>query len=259
MANKFYLISRSDFGPLLAKALQERYVDAVIHYSNDDQVIFSCPSVSDKVLSVYKEQQYHDGDEYFDKLAVSYGDAWTSGTTITNPVPFCGNARKTSAIDAYGYIEKAQVILGDSFILINFECSRDQMAIMGKLTNGKYVCLGFNYESGHCAETHGYITEGNIGEILIPTVTEPFKDDLRHVLMPVIFSLNGSSVLKNADGTFATIPGLYNIPNINGTKTYQPQRCNYSTTTFITRSRYMYNVVGQAMLHTPLFCEIEMA
>lgn len=258
MANKLYLISRTDFGNILKGALQERYPDAVVHYSDGDRTIFSVPSICNKVISVYRQTMTY-SSYYFDKLVVAYGDAYTSGTTITNSTPFCGNTRTSSAISGTGYIDKAHVVLGDSFIIINFECWRDQTVIIGKLTNDKFLCLGFNVESGYSNETHGYITEGKLGEILIPTVTEPFKDDLRHVLMPLIFTLNGTSVLKNTDGTFATIPGLYNIPNINGTLGYQPQRCNYSTTTFITRCRYGYNAKGQAMLHTPIFCEIEMA
>jgi len=63
MANKLYLITRNDFGYLLEKALLNTYGEGVeIHYFNNDEVIFTCPQVCDKVLRIWKQQIYYDGD-----------------------------------------------------------------------------------------------------------------------------------------------------------------------------------------------------
>lgn len=259
MSNKLYLINRSDFGYLLERALNKTYgIGVTIHYSDDDEVIFTCPQVCDKVLRIWKEQVYYDGDEYFDKLRCSYSDSWTSGTTLVNEVQFSGNMRSGSAVDAYGYILDAAVVLGENFILVSFECSRNQMALIGKLTNGQYLCMGFNGEYGYSLNTHGFLTDGTEGEVLIPTITEPFKDGTTMILLPVVFLLNKLFIIKNQDGTFATIEGLYNIPNTYYTYNQKGSTHTYSTDFFISQGRYFYSCTGDSLLDTPLFCKVEM-
>lgn len=259
MANKLYLITRNDFGYLLEKALLNTYGEGVeIHYFNNDEVIFTCPQVCDKVLRIWKQQIYYDGDEYFDRLYASYSDSWTTGTTMVNEVQFSGNSRSGSVVDAYGYISEAAVVLGESFILVSFECSRDQMALVGKLTNGQYLCLGLNRESGYSDKVHGFLTDGTAGEVLIPTITEPFRDGEKLVLLPVTFLLDGMSIIRNQDDSFATIVGLYNLPISYYSYSYQGWTHSYSIDFFISQSRYFYTNKGVRMLDTPLFCESEL-
>lgn len=258
MANKLYLINRTDFGYLLERALNNTYGTGVtVHYSDDDEVIFTCPSICDKVLRIWKCQEYYDGDQYFDELYCSYSDGWTSGTSLVNEIQFSGNNRTSSARTGKMYITEAAIVLGENFIFASFECGRDQMALMGKLTNGQYLCMGFNCETGYSDKTHGFLTDGTVGEVLIPTITEPFRDGTTLVLLPVIFLLDGVSIIKNQDGTFATIVGLYNLPNMYYSYMYQDYSNSYSSNFFVSQCRYFYTYKGIRMLDTPLFCEVE--
>lgn len=257
MSNKLYLINRANFGSLLERALNETYeAGVVIHYSDEDQVIFTCPQVCDKVLRIWKEQVYYSGSHYFDRLRCSYSDDWTIDTTLVNEVQFSGNARSGSSISNTEYISEAAVVLGENFILVSFETKRSQMALMGKLTNGQYLCMGFNGEANYSQNTHGFLTDGTEGEVLIPTITEAFRDGTTIILLPVVFLLNKLSLIKNQDNTIATIEGLYNIPNIYYTYNHQGSTHIYSTDFFISQGRYFYTYTGDRILDTPLFCEV---
>lgn len=203
-------ILRPAFGSDLANALTTKYGAGVtIHYSDDNQVIFSCPMVSNKVVRIFKEQLYYASNEYMDRLNCSYGDSYTSGTTMTSPVTFCGNTRSGSSIDAIAYIDYADVVLGDQFILICFPTARSQMCLIGKATNGMFFCIGWNAEAGS-SSARALPTDGTKGEIEFPVQGFPYYDSGNYIIAPVILTISGK-VLKNVDDSFATIPGLYNV------------------------------------------------
>lgn len=211
MANVGLQILRPTFGTDLATALTTKYgAGAVtIHYVDDNQVIFSCATLSNKVVRIFKEQIYNSSTNYMDKLNATYGDAYTSGTTITNIVTFCGNTRTGTGIGGTAYIDYADVVLGDQFLLICFPTIRSQMILIGKATNGMYFCVGWNGEAGN-SSARAFPTDGTKGEIEFPVQGFPYYDSGKYIISPVILTISGK-VLKNADDSFATIPGLYNV------------------------------------------------
>lgn len=210
MPNVGLQILRPAFGTDLANALTAKYEAGVtIHYSDDNQVIFSCPAVSNKVVRIFKEQVYYNTSEHYDRLNCYYGDSYTSGTTMVNSVTFCGSTRSGSTIDASAYIDYADVVLGDQFILICFPTDRSQMCLIGKATNGMFFCIGWNAESGY-NNAKALPTDETKGEIEFPVQGFSYYDSGNYIIAPVILTISGK-VQKNIDGSFATIPGLYNV------------------------------------------------
>ncbi len=211
MANKFYQPTRAAFGTDMAAALIDKYTaeGVTILYSSATDVVFTCPALSDNVIRISKIQQAYSSTEYMDQLYCVYGSTWTSGTTITNGIPFCGNTRTGSSIDTTAYIDTADLVLGDTFLLCVFPTNRAQLCLVGTLTNGKYLCLGMQNEVSYFTNCHGNLTDGSLGEVEIPTMGNVFTDDGNYVTMPALFT-QSTQLLKNMDGTPATILGLVN-------------------------------------------------
>lgn len=251
MSNKFYLLPRSSFGTDLASALMDKYgeEDVTIHYVDDDQVIFSCSLISNKVLRIWKQQLYYNTSEYFDRLNCTYGDAYSSGVVITNIVQFCGNSRSGSSIDVQGYIDYADLVLGDNFMLICFPTDRPQMCCVGFATNDMPFCIGWNSEAGNnwgkALPTDG-VTKG---EIEFPVQPFAYYDDGKYVIQPILMVISGR-ILKNQDDTFATINGIFNVAH----------NVRVSTEEVYISPANWYNSANQnsyAQLTTSLLCPIE--
>ncbi len=166
----------------LSAALVDYYDDGVtIHYAQSGYVIFSCPAVSSKVIRGYYAQ-----------LAFSYGDAWTSGSSITNAVTFHS---QNSTIFRF--------VLGDSFIWGQGTYSGvDYPFLIGKTVGGSSLIMG----SYRCVN----VTSGNNTKpILFGT---SFKDGATGKLykQPVYFAEFSGALLMN--GTVPdTVPGVYAI------------------------------------------------
>lgn len=247
MASQFVQVPRPTFGVDLAAALTAKYGAGVtVHYSDNDSVVFSCPSISDKVIRISKIQVYYSTAGMMDQLYVAYGDAWTTGTTMTNPVVFSGNTRTGSGIGTIAYIDLADVVLGDSFILIAFPTNRPQLCLIGRLTNDSTIYYGVVEDNTYNGNCHGYVLDGKLGEVEIPTLSDVFSDDGNFVAQPILFQRSGR-ILKNTDGTYATIPNLYNVAHAVRVAT---------TAVYISRSRYWYTVTGNAQMYTSLMCPI---
>ena len=251
MSNKFYLLPRMTFGTDLATALIDKYgaASVILHYIDDMQVIFECSAISNKVIRIYKEQLYYNASEYFDRLNCTYGDAYSIGTTITNVVQFCGNSRSGSSIDTTAYIDNADLVLGDNFMLVCFPTNRPQMCLIGIATNNMPFCIGWNCEAGYnwgrALPTDG-VTRG---EIEFPVQPFPYYDNGKYVIQPILMIISGG-ILKNQDGTFATIDGIYNVAH----------NVRVATDKLYISPVNWYNNANQnayAQLPTALFCPIE--
>ncbi|NLA14565.1 MAG: hypothetical protein GX867_09970 [Tissierellia bacterium] len=251
MSNKFYSLPRLSFGTDLASALIDKYGagNVTLHYVDDMQVIFNCSLISNKVLRIYKEQLYYNTSEFFDRLNCTYGDSYSVGTTITNVVQFCGNSRSGSSIDTQAYIDFADLVLGDHFMLICFPTNRPQMCLVGIATNEMPFCIGWNSEAGSnwakALPTDG-VTKG---EIEFPVQPFPYYDNGKYVIQPLLMIISGR-ILKNLDGTFATINGIYNAAH----------NVRVATDKVYISPANWYNNANQnayAQLPTALFCPIE--
>lgn len=208
------IVQRSTFGQNIASALIEKYGAGVtIHFADATSIVFSCSSISDKVIKIIKEYtEYVAANEWMDRLSAWVGDTWTSGVIITNPYQFSGNSRVTNSVDASALIVNEDIILGDKFMLLWFNTARPQMMFVGKLTNSNFVVGGFVAESGvYGGNAHFYITSDTLkSELKMETMANPFNNDSKYIAMPIIFTKAGR-VLKNIDGSFATIMELLNV------------------------------------------------
>jgi hypothetical protein len=219
MAIQFIEIQRATFIDSIESALISKYGAGItIHYKDANNIIFSCPGVLDKVIRIFRNYViYSAGSKEIDKLMCYYGDAWTSGTTITNAKQFSGDALSDGYYYGMSLITTADLVLGDDFIYISINSPVPQMAIMGKLTNGKFITIGFTSRTvvsganppAPNVNSHGYMTDGTVGEVELVVMSNVCNDNGKFVIMPLLFTLAGALIL-NADGTYATITGMYN-------------------------------------------------
>ena len=112
----------------IATALTNKYSEGVtIHYKTINDLIFSCDAISSKVIRIRVAGRSS-------TISAYYGDAWTSGTTITNAVTFL------TTVSSLGVPASMNMVLGTSFILLNClttnEGTRSELIIVGKATNG---------------------------------------------------------------------------------------------------------------------------
>lgn len=204
MANKGYIISistnaLSDIG----NALIDKYgVGVTIYYQTTAYLIFGCPAISNKVIRIY----YVSG-----KFTFNYGDAWTSTTTITNARSLQGNAD--------GICTQIQLVLGDTFFLLNaLAGSYTCFVIIGKLTNNNYIAIGLTSFTN--VNSYGLCfgkNTSNDTDIMIVTLDKDFTgvDGKLYRQNLIIKKLNGG-VEINADGSLATIDGLFSISAVTG-------------------------------------------
>jgi hypothetical protein len=208
MANVYTALSASDtcFAGLKT-ALQSKYgsVNVTVHYETTGALIFSCAAISNKVIKLIK------ATTTAGTVAAYYGDAWTSGTTITNQVSIL-------AAPSNSYLSTIDLVLGDNFMLIvcvSTNASYNHMIIFGKLTNDSFVALGYGSNAtgspGVCYLTTGVTVE------MIP-FQRGFNDASSKLYkQPVMFVASTGILLVNGDGTAASFSGLYNVSQMLGT------------------------------------------
>ena len=129
MANSYYSLSITAPMADLKAALINKYGSGgiTVYYETASYLIVSVPAISDKVLKFAQT-----------RMALYYGDAWSSGSTITNAVLFSGyDSSGTNATELH-------LVLGDNLLLLcTLESSLvSRTNIIGKMTNNKYVCIG---------------------------------------------------------------------------------------------------------------------
>lgn len=245
MPNKAYGLTYSTWSAQMVSALISRYGAGItIYFSDVSNIVFSCPAISNKVIKV-SIIQLVSGNDTYQLLQARYGDAWTSGSTITNPISFMVWNYPSEYSSAQYLFISITLILGDNFILCWGDGSRSQMFLIGKLTNGKYLTMGLLGKSSPLVGVHGYLTDSLI-EIEIPTISFAFRDNGKFVIHPLLFSQNGQ-LLLNSDGSYATIPFLFNVAYT--THTLAPAF-------YVSPSKYFYNITGIQQLYTSLFCEL---
>lgn len=113
----------------IASAIADYYGvgNYTIHYQTTTDLIFEVPSVFNKVIRMGSR-----GTLY-------YGDAWTSGTTITNQQTVCSDASS----NVLNYL-----ILSTYAIKYFIAAVNATYQIIGSLNNDEYVCIAF------CSDSH---------------------------------------------------------------------------------------------------------
>lgn len=200
MENKYSSIPT--VGTILAikNALEGKYNDLVIHYTDATELIFSCPSISNKVIRIRNYES--------NRIFAYYGDAWTSGATITNQVQFAGHNS--------GNISEGHLILADNFILINMlqGTINSLLIIIGKMTNDEYVALGLVGISNYTAFFIGKNTSNN-DDIKLITFPLKFGSKSGKLYKQNVLIRNTSGIIQeNNDGSIATIDGIYNVSHV---------------------------------------------
>jgi hypothetical protein len=214
--NDFYAIPRSGFGTSLAAALTEKYASGVtVHFSDDLTCIFSCAAICDKVIFIKKQvfNNYYFTTGY-DKINCYFGDAYDHDAVITNPYQVSGDGFTDSYDNpAFGPIVTADLILGDDFLLISSDDpNHTQLALFGKLTNGKFIAMGWTFATNYTRTRfcHGYDTSDLTTEIDTVTLATTCNDDNKFVTMPFLIR-KGLDLFTNSNGSYATIPNLFNV------------------------------------------------
>jgi len=197
--NKKYTLSASTKANNLVSALQDYYGAGVtICYSTSTVVVFFCGAISDKYIKI----------DFQSNCYGYYGDAWTSGATITNSVNFAYAYNiSSSSYSAYA-------ILCPNSIMIKVNGSSYSFVfIIGHLSNGKHLamCLS-SYTS--ISYNQSWLTNGT--RVWIATMNGRFKSTSGMVVTLPIYMFDGKGVLlTNDDGTPAYIMDIYQSPSVS--------------------------------------------
>lgn len=237
MANTYYSISISDAIVQLKTALISKYGAGVtVHFQDTTNLVLSCSAISNKVLKF---------TYITSRLLAYYGDAWTSGATITNPIQWGGYNSSTTT-----YIN---LILGDNTLIISFNQGTTincGLFLIGKLTNDKYAVLGMFGTS-----TFAYLTNC-LGRNITDTIdfhpvtfSGPFASSSGKLYkQPVILQRSDGKVEINGDGSIASFRDVFNCSHA------LPNTTDMVGTNFLITPASMYMVNGK-MLYTSLLAE----
>lgn len=184
---KYYGI-RSDqagFSTDVAAALTDYYGAGVtVHYAESGYAIFTCPQVSSKVIRLYHSYNHR------------YGDAWTSGSSITNAVQFCYSTGAATSC----------LVLGDSFIWGQYTARSGSLFLIGKTVGGSSLIFGSGSSNTKCIN----VTTGQDTKPIL--LGAAFKDGTtgRLYRQPVYFA-NFTGELLIDGSSYDYIPGIYAI------------------------------------------------
>ncbi len=255
MTAKLYVVDRAGFGQQLSVALTAKYGAGVtIHYATATDCVFTCAALSNKTIRIGYSYIYYDSDDYYDKLVGVIGSSWSTGTTLLDPLTFCGSTNSSTAINYPTILSTATVVLGDTFLIVDFDTCvwpYNNLLVLGKLTNGQSVVLGLTTDTNvsYNANFHAWVTDDTISELVLPTISSPIRNGTEMVLFPLIFAKGGTTVLKNEDQSYATLAGLYNAAE---------NLCpSVSNTYWMSNRQWYYTSRNEALLCTPLFCTLD--
>jgi len=217
-------------------ALQTQYgsENVTVHYESTAYLIFSCTYISEKVIKIL----------WSTTIRCYYGDAYSSGATITNEVQFLGYPTGTASV--------IHLVLGDSFFYLVFLSSSTNsgVAIIAKLTNNNYVCVGFLGSSSYAIYTRGRDTTDS-EDIVISTLDKGFVNSLSKLYkQPLIFVKASGIIEETSGGELATISGLYNVSYTTGSAAVLVKGTNY-----LMSPCRLYMSDSQTYVNTCLFAE----
>ena len=187
---KYFSLSNSTFGTGFKAALEEYYGDGVVVESaSNSTIIFQCPAVCDKVLKFVTSATFN---------------------------AFVGDTSSSMTQFSYAYIGSSlnyNLILADSFILLDsLSGDHNNSALVARLTNGRYMVAGGNTQSHSTYNVYNKCLFTDTMVVRPIRMIAPFstnvKSNGRMCLFPSYLA-DDTEVELNADGTFASITGLW--------------------------------------------------
>lgn len=232
MAKKYVITP--DYNTIIAQfaaALTDYYDTGVtVHYTSATTIVFSCAAISDKVIRldlVSAEFDYY------------YGDAWTSGTTITNMVTVQSGSNGTMVTNGY-------LVLGANFILfVDTNTSDSAILLIAKASNGKFVFITTTSSgtAAYYSNRSSYITDTGTRVYFLNTFglsCEVLHPDGYLPKFPIMLIDNNQTMLLNSDGSIATIDGIYFTAKLSSSIYNSSDVFVHITTHFYNN----YNVIG---------------
>lgn len=184
----------------------------VIYYMTTTSIIFSCLAICDKVIRF----MYTHGFCY-------YGDSWTSGDAVDNQITFGGSGY-------YSTVTAREIILTDNCFIANWSkpedatTANDRLIIVGKMSNGKYLCAGGYQYSSYQAATAAYITDGNVQGLPVAGSGQLLSPGGEIYKSKVYFGSMLGEAQVNADGSLAYLldveSSYYQSIHLAATSTY---------------------------------------
>ncbi len=237
MANSYYSISVTNTTIAEIKnALESKYgAGIIVHFQDSNNIIFSCTALSNKVQRIYYS---------YNRLFFYYGDAWTSGATITNQNPWAGYN--------HGACEYIDMILGDNtfFICANQGSAlKGILIIMGKLTNDKYALFSAVASTYYASS---YLAKNTIDNVdLFPICfSEGFAAaNGKLYKQPLILQRLDGKVEINNDGSIASFRDIYNCSHA------LPNTDSLVGTNYLMSAANIYTGPGMKQLYTSMIAE----
>lgn len=197
MSNSYHSINLATALADIKSALDAKH-SVTTHVISTTNFIFSCSALSNKVIKLTFSSS---------RIEVYYGDAYTSGTTITNQVQFSGMSSGTAT--------EINLVLGDeTFLLCAYQGTaiRGILIVIGKLSNGKYALGGgvggsSTSYNGNCRWVN---TTDGVG--LFPSVFSAAFGSASGKLysQPLILARADGAVELNGDGSLASFQDISN-------------------------------------------------
>ncbi len=186
--------------PELSKALTNKYSTGVtIHYTDINNIVFTCAAISTKTIKMYVSNNT--------RLILSYGDAWTGGSSITNAVTVLSHYYSDSQVSGVG------IVLGDSFILVSLDLvsyGHAMYAIIGLDSVGNSIAAGFGQSVGDYYDVSAITTNITTGELIHFVSPTPFLSPTGEIYkLPLqLFGVSSKRILLDGSSNPITIPGL---------------------------------------------------
>jgi hypothetical protein len=202
MASSYFNLgsSGSAAAAAFADALVTKYgTGATVHYESTADLVFSCAAVCDHVLRVNFGVNVG--------MQVWFGDSWTSGTTMVNPLLFT---------EENGTVLARHAILGDAFILLTAVTNLLTItAVIGELSDGQFLAMGLSSSltSTYYTSTKIYVTtnEQQVYPIGMEKASKTSAGKLIRKPLHFVDATTGKYV-ENLDGTPVYLVGdVWNI------------------------------------------------
>ena len=191
--SKYFRLSPTTFAADCQAALESYYGDgAIIESASGTTIIFKVPAVCDKVLKFVK-----------------------TGGGVSAYIGDTSSSMKQLSYSYGGTATEFHLILSEAFILVDTESTssyRDS-AFVAKLTNGRYMVAGgtvSSYSGTHCVNNKCCFTDTMVLRPIrfICPYNIQAKSNGKLCLLPS-FVADDQEVELNADGTFASVPGMW--------------------------------------------------
>ena len=190
---KYFSLSPNTFANDCKAALESYYGDGVaIESASGTTIIFKVPAVCDKVLKFVK----------------------TTGG-VNAYIGDTSSSMKQLSYSGGGTVTEFNLILSEAFILLDTvsTSSYKDSVFIAKLTNGRYMAAGgtvASYNSTYCANNKCCFTDTMVLRPIrfICPYNLQVKSAGKLCLLPS-FVADEQEIELNADGTFASVPGLW--------------------------------------------------